>query len=117
MSIDRYNQCNIAKRWLKRGDDTKDIFAQFFFYFTGFNAMYIIEKEKLTKTIGEEPSERKLIENLLAKFNKRSQEIIKKIKPSIEYFGFTHNPIINMNNDNTSWGETNQKILRNNEKS
>jgi hypothetical protein len=35
-------QCKAAGRWLKRGRESKDIFAQFFFYFAGLNALYFL---------------------------------------------------------------------------
>lgn len=55
-------QLKIAERWLKRGDKAKDTFAEFFFYFTGFNAIYFLWRkiDNLDQT-----NEGKHIKNLL----------------------------------------------------
>jgi hypothetical protein len=47
--VDKYReiiafQYNIAERWLKRGRQSSDPFAQFSFYFAGFNALYFLWK-------------------------------------------------------------------------
>jgi hypothetical protein len=77
-------QIDIAERWLKRGDETKDIFAKFFFYFTGFNAIYFLWR-KITKL--DHTNEGKHIENLLKKFDEtKAQEILEKIRSSVNYF-------------------------------
>jgi hypothetical protein len=77
-------QLNIAERWLKRGDEAKDTFATFFFYFTGFNALYFLWRkiDKLDQT-----NEGKHIENLLKKFyESKAQEILEKVRTNIDYF-------------------------------
>ena len=77
-------QLNIAKRWLKRGNQTKDLFAKFFFYFAGFNAIYFLWRkiDNLDQT-----NEGKHIENLLAKFDEqKAQEILNKARTSIDYY-------------------------------
>ena len=77
-------QLNIAKRWLKRGNQTKDLFAKFFFYFAGFNAIYFLWRkiDNLDQT-----NEGKHIENLLAKFDEqKAQEILNKVRTSIDYY-------------------------------
>lgn len=77
-------QLNIANRWLERGDGAKDIFAKFFFYFAGFNAMYFLWR----KIDGlSETNEGKHIENLLRRFSEnKAQEILSRIKTSVTYF-------------------------------
>ena len=57
-------QLKIAERWYDRGNRISDIFAKFFFYFTGFNALYFLWKEIDNINGGE----KKHIENLLRKF-------------------------------------------------
>lgn len=77
-------QLNIAERWLKRGNEAEDIFARFFFYFTGFNALYFLWR-KIDKLY---PAyEGNHIENLLKKFDEsKAQEILKKIGTDVDYF-------------------------------
>jgi hypothetical protein len=77
-------QLNIAERWLKRGDESKDIFSRFFFYFTGLNALYFLWRkiDNLDQT-----SEGKHIENLLTKFGEqKAREILNKVRTSIDYY-------------------------------
>lgn len=77
-------QLNVAERWLKRGNEAKDIFAKFFFYFTGFNALYFLWRkiDNLDHT-----NEGKHIENLLKKFDEeKAQEILEKIRSNVDYF-------------------------------
>lgn len=77
-------QLSISKRWLKRGNETEDIFAKFFFYFTGFNALYFLYRkiDNLDHT-----NEGKHIENLLKKFDEgEAQDILNKVRKSIDYF-------------------------------
>jgi len=77
-------QLNIAERWLKRGNETDDIFAKFFFYFTGFNALYFLWK----KIDGlDQANEGKHIKNLLKKFEEaKAQEILNNVRTSVNYF-------------------------------
>ena len=77
-------QLNIAQRWLDKGNEAKDIFAKFFFYFVGFNALYFLWSE-IDKVGGK--NEGKYIENLLKKFDKeKAEEILNKTRGSIDYF-------------------------------
>ncbi len=90
-------QLNIAERWLKRGNKTKDIFSKFFFYFTGFNALYYLWR-KIDNL--DETNEGKHIENLLKKFDEaKAQEIFDKLRTSIDYFCQRH-PIQRMDKRN-----------------
>jgi hypothetical protein len=77
-------QVNIAERWLKRGDKAEDIFAKFFFYFTGFNALYFLWR----KIDGlDQTNEGKHIENLLKKFDEiKAQEILDGVRTNVAYF-------------------------------
>lgn len=74
----------IAERWLQRGNETEDIFSKFFFYFSGFNALYFLWKEiEIPHKRGQENH----IENLLEHFSEdKAQEILNKIRKSISYF-------------------------------
>lgn len=76
-------QRNIAERWLEKGDKTRDVFAKFFFYFAGFNAIYFLwaEIDKL------DANEGKLIDNLLEKLGEsKAEEILNKASVSVKYF-------------------------------
>lgn len=77
-------QLKIAKRWLKKGDKIKDIFAKFFFYFTGFNSIYFLWK-KINKQ--RPKNEEGAIKNVLKKFDElKAQKILDEIKTSVDYF-------------------------------
>lgn len=77
-------QLEIARRWLRRGKEIKDTFASFFFYFTGFNAIYYLWA-KIDGLKGND--ERKRIENVLKKIDeKEAQEILCENKESVDYF-------------------------------
>jgi len=87
-------QLNIAERWLQRGNKTEDVFAKFFFYFTGFNALYFLWR-KINNL--DETNEGKHIENLLSKFDEiKAQEMLDKVSNSIDYF-CKRRPIQRMN--------------------
>ena len=77
-------QLTIAERWLRRGTKIEDIFAKFFFYFAGFNAVYFLWR----KIDGlDQTNEGRHIENLLKKFDEaKAQEMLDKIKISVDYF-------------------------------
>lgn len=76
-------QLKIAKRWLEKGNEAEDIFARFFFYFSGFNALYF-----LWRMIDNPGSSEKLhIRNLLRKVDQeKAQEILDRLNVSITYF-------------------------------
>jgi len=77
-------QLNIADRWLERGNKTEDVFAKFFFYYTGFNALYFLWS-KINNL--PETNEGKHIENMLGKFDEiKCQNILDKLSNSIDYF-------------------------------
>lgn len=77
-------QLTIADRWLERGNQTEDIFAKFFYYFTGFNAIYFLWRK--IDDLGE-TNEGRHIENLLRKFDEaKAREILKEIGMSVDYF-------------------------------
>lgn len=86
-------QLSLAERWLKRGNQATDIFSKFFFYFTGFNALYFLWK----KIDNIKEGEGKQIENLLNKFDKERAEILlNRIRESVAYFS-KRRPISRMN--------------------
>lgn len=77
-------QLRIARRWLKRGDKTADVFCKFFFYFSGFNAVYFLWR-KIDNL--DNRNETVHIKNLLGKLNgERAREILDRVKTNIEYF-------------------------------
>lgn len=82
-------QSNVARRWLQRGEQTKDPFAQFFFFFTGFNALYFLwaRLDKMANEQGEVPNEGKQIENLVGKFGEDSCKVVlDSIEAPVIYF-------------------------------
>jgi hypothetical protein len=77
-------QLSIAETWLERGKKMDDVFAKFFFYFSGFNAIYFLWR-KIDNI--DQTNEGKHIENLLKKFDEGSAAgILEKIKVSVEFF-------------------------------
>ncbi|MEQ8191443.1 MAG: hypothetical protein ABRQ39_25990 [Candidatus Eremiobacterota bacterium] len=93
----REQQRHIAEQWLHKGNITDEknddtiIFARFFFYFTGFNAMYFLYKEidnlDGRYTPPKKCPEYKQIEHLLDKFDETTaQKIRNNIEPSIKFF-------------------------------
>lgn len=77
-------QLEIAERWLQKWNETKDIFAKFFFHFAGFNALYFLWK-KIEPPIqrGQEND----IENLIRHFDgEKVQEMLGTVGESVEYF-------------------------------
>jgi hypothetical protein len=84
-----YFQANIAQRWLERGKNTGDIFAKFFFYFAGFNALYYLwqKVDDFKKEDGTKYSEDKQIEHLLEKIPEANAvEILQIIQGQVSYF-------------------------------
>jgi hypothetical protein len=78
-------QLKIAQRWQKRGNEIeKDIFAKFFFYFAGFNAIYFLWS--IIDDLGQS-REANHIKNLLEKIDEtKVQKVFDKVKDSIDYF-------------------------------
>lgn len=91
------NQVYIAERWLTRGNKIDgDIYAKFFFYFAGFNALYFLWGI-VNKINGSRPRQQDLIENLLAQFgDEKAEGILDKVKTEVIYFR-NRNPIQAMN--------------------
>ncbi len=82
-------QTNIAKRWLSKGKASEDTFAKFFFYFSGFNALYFLEAviDDLKDDKGKRVSEVKQIAHLLRKFDESTaKEILKALSQAVNYF-------------------------------
>lgn len=82
-------QLEIAERWLGRSKKSEDKFAKFFFYFSGFNALYFLwrEVDDLKNEKGEKPNEPKQIEHLLRKFGEQEAfEILKTLSEHVKYF-------------------------------
>jgi hypothetical protein len=92
------DQVDIAERWLTRGNEIDgDIYAKFFFYFAGFNALYFLWG-KVNKINGSRPRQQDLIKNLLGQFgDTKAEEILDKVKTEVIYFR-DRDPIQAMNN-------------------
>lgn len=109
-------QYRIAKSWLDKGTGISDPYAQFFFYFAGFNAIYF-----LWGKIDKKPDQPETahIENLLKKFDDaKAKKILDEVKTSIDYF-CKRNPIRQMktrtNTDligDNSKGDKWQRVLK-----
>jgi hypothetical protein len=86
-------QLKIAKRWLEKGNVAEDIHAQFFFHFSGFNALYFLWR--MIDNPGS--TEKQHIENLLRKLGQaKAQEILEDLNESISFF-CSRSPIQQMN--------------------
>lgn len=87
-------QLEVAEEWKSRGDSIQDPFAKFFFYFAGFNALYV-----LWSWIGNtKRNETDKIRNLIDKLGEnRADDIIKEVRKEIQYF-LNRDPIENMRN-------------------
>jgi hypothetical protein len=82
-------QARIAERWRDRGDQTRDPFARFFFYFAAFNALYFLWKciDQKETSVEKERNEGKQIANLLSKFSEsEAADILGTIDANVTYF-------------------------------
>ncbi len=82
-------QKQIAHRWYRRAQDFDDLFVRFFFYFSGFNALYFAwaKADDLKNDEGRMVREELQIDNLLRKFNSgEAREILRQLSPAIEFF-------------------------------
>lgn len=113
-------QTNIARRWLKRGKQAQDVFAKFFFYFSGFNALYFLWR-KIDQL--KDTNEKLHITNLLARIDEeRASYILNGARESVEYF-CKRRPIQRMDKRSVghqSYGEEKEgseerEVLRNNQ--
>jgi len=82
-------QTNIAKRWLERGHSSADLFAKFFFYFAGFNALYFLwgrvddVRNQQDRPAGEE----KQVENLVRKLRSNDvNEMMTTLTQTVHFF-------------------------------
>ena len=86
----RVFQLTIADRWLERGEKSRDRFAQFFFYFSGFNALYFLWKvaDNLPEHKDDRPvGERDHIANLLRKLDHDdAKRILDEAAGSVAFF-------------------------------
>lgn len=98
-------QTKIARRWQDRGGQTNDPFAQFFFYFAAFNALYFLWK-CIDQTGDEQgPNEGKQIENLLSKFTEsEAGDILGTVEANVTYF-LERRPIRRMNRGSPRLGD------------
>jgi hypothetical protein len=82
-------QLNISERWYKRGNESTDPFAQFFFYFTGFNSLYFLWSriDDIKNEQGEPAGEGKQISNLLQKLSgEKAGLVIVELQSTLGYF-------------------------------
>ncbi|MCH8089212.1 MAG: hypothetical protein IH955_04280 [Chloroflexi bacterium] len=82
-------QLRIAGRWLDRSNKVKDLFARFFFYFAGFNAIYFLwsQIERQEGSASGSNGEGKQIRNLLQKFQEeKAVKILDTLSDSVKYF-------------------------------
>ena len=82
-------QLNVARRWYRRGTGTDDTFAQFFFFYTGLNALYFLwaKLDRLTNERGELPNEGKQIEHLVGKIGEdAASRVLDTTHAAVEYF-------------------------------
>lgn len=82
-------QLDIANRWLKKGQDIEDIFAKFFFYFAGINALYFLwgKIDGLEKDVETRIEEWKHLQELLKKFKENeATAILDKVSSEVKYF-------------------------------
>jgi len=110
-------QFKVAERWFERGQSSSDKFAKFFFYFSGFNALYF-----LWGIIGKKSHEReyKIIEYFLRRFGSRKAEEILKILYENAIYFMNRGPIQSMRERNSEnplegspkYGEVWKKILK-----
>lgn len=82
-------QVKIARNWYSRAERSDDLFAKFFFYFSGFNALYFAwaKADDLRNSQGKEAGDLLQIKNLLRKLNsEEAEEILVRLGPEIEFF-------------------------------
>jgi hypothetical protein len=82
-------QKNIAHRWHARAQGFDHQFVRFFFYFSGFNALYFAwaKADDLRNSRGNEAGEGLQIDNLLRKLSsEEAEEILGQLDPEIEFF-------------------------------
>lgn len=104
-------QLDIAKRWLRRGEESCDVFFQFFCFFTGFNALYFLwgKLDGLTNDHGNPAGEEKQIHHLIEKFGGEQTARVRgaqAVKDAIQYFGHERDPIQRMGKRNRSSPES-----------
>jgi hypothetical protein len=85
-------QLDIAKRWLRRGEDVSDAEAKLFFYYTAFNALFFYWK--LVDGVGR--SEHRQIENLVRKLGEGSWDRLLSEAPNEVRFFKQREPIQKM---------------------
>jgi hypothetical protein len=81
-------QLNIAKRWFLRGNSVDDLFAKFFFYFTGINALYFLwtNVDDFSNEEGKRPNETKQFQHLVKKLSRiQSEEIVSALSAEIDF--------------------------------
>lgn len=82
-------QTKIARRWHFRAECSSDVFAKFFFYFSGFNALYFAwaKADDLKNSQGREAGESLQIKNQLQKLDsEETKDIVREVTPAIEFF-------------------------------
>ena len=82
-------QVNVAEQWLMRGQSSGDVYAQFFFYFAGLNALYFLwgRVDNIRNQQREPAGEEKQIHNLLCKI--RAEEVgrvLSELDDTVRFF-------------------------------
>lgn len=85
-------QLNIAKNWRRRGQSAKDVFCKFFYFFSGFNALYFLwsQTDDLKDSDGKPVREDKQIRHMLSKFSEEEASCIlarQDFRECADYFG------------------------------
>lgn len=82
-------QLNISERWHKRGNESTDPFAQFFFYFAGFNALYFLWSriDDIKNEQGQPAGEGRQISHLMQRLSDQKAElVIRELQSTLDYF-------------------------------
>lgn len=82
-------QLSLARSWRDKAASTEDVFAQFFFLYTGFNALYFAwsKADGLTNDEGKEPGEHRQIKHLLEKMAPNyADAVLRSVVSEIRYF-------------------------------
>ncbi len=81
-------QRRVAERLLDRGRATGDIHAKFFFFFSGFNALYFLWATVDRKSLSELLHETDQIEHLLQMLDERDcQQVLEAVAEDVDYLG------------------------------
>jgi hypothetical protein len=92
-------QLRLARSWRDKAARTNDVFAQFLFLYTGFNALYFAwsKADNLMNDEGKEPGEHRQIKHLLEKVAPEyADAVLGSVVSEIRYFTEEREPIQRM---------------------